>query len=265
MTDAEELALLVADLRVLADDVVARGATVEERVSRAPASVHGAAPAPVATPKAAVKAVPSQAWATIAAGARDLPAASPREDLPTVRADLGDCRRCGLCSDRTNLVFGVGDAAADLVIVGEGPGFEEDLKGEPFVGPAGQMLDKMLENVLGLPRARVYICNVVKCRPPNNRNPLPDEIAACRPFLERQILAVAPKVILALGNVPMKTLLGTEVGITKVRGTWHEWRGIPLLPTFHPAYLLRNPSEKRKVFEDLKVLNIRYDELGGRR
>jgi len=162
-------------------------------------------------------------------------------------------------------VFGVGDPDADLVICGEGPGYHEDQQGEPFVGPAGEMLDKMLVHVLGLQRGQVYILNVVKCRPPKNRNPLPDEVASCRPFLEAQIAAIQPKLMLVLGGVAFKTLFDTQQGITRSRGSWREWRGVPTLPTFHPAYLLRNPAQKRHTFNDLKALKVRYDELGGGR
>src|SRR5262249_32921746 len=145
--------------------------------------------------------------------------------LELVRDDLGDCRRCGLCQERRTIVYGVGSPDADLVVVGEAPGYEEDQRGEPFVGPAGQMLDKMLENVLGLRRDQVYIANIVKCRPPGNRTPLPDEVERCRPFLERQIEAIGPKVLLLLGTVALKSLLRTDAGIMRCRGTWRDYRG----------------------------------------
>ncbi|HMV69029.1 MAG TPA: uracil-DNA glycosylase, partial [Myxococcota bacterium] len=188
----------------------------------------------------------------------------PAEDLGAVRADLGDCRRCKLCEGRRQIVFGVGDPEADLMVIGEGPGEQEDLRGEPFVGPAGEMLDRMLENVLGLGRSKVYIANVVKCRPPGNRNPDLDEVAACLPFLERQILAVQPKLILILGGVALQHVLKIN-GITRNRGKELAWRTIPTIPTFHPAYLLRQPGDKKLTFEDLKLARRRYDELGGRR
>jgi uracil-DNA glycosylase family 4 len=223
------------------------------------------------TPGAAMeRPAPLDRWSALA---RESRAEGPRGAgaMAAVREELGDCRRCVLCRGRTTLVFGVGRPDADLVIVGEGPGEQEDLTGEPFVGPAGQMLDKMLENVLGLPRSEVYILNTVKCRPPGNRNPTPEELAACRPFLEGQLRAIRPKVLLVLGGVAYKALLETEQGITRARGRWHTWRDpasgdeIPVMPTFHPAYLLRTPDEKRKTFDDLKALRARYDELGGRR
>lgn len=183
------------------------------------------------------------------------------ESLDTVRQDLGDCRRCRLCEGRTNIVFGVGSATARLMVIGEGPGFNEDRLGEPFVGAAGQMLDRMLENVLGQSRQTAYIANVVKCRPPNNRNPEPDEVAACLPFLQRQIASIAPQVILVLGGVAYKSLMNTRAGITRSRGRWHDLGGIPVMPTFHPAYLLRRPEDKRMTFEDLKVVRARLDAL----
>ncbi len=185
--------------------------------------------------------------------------------LADVRAGLGECTRCSLCQGRSQIVFGVGDPHADLLIVGEAPGEQEDLRGEPFVGAAGEMLDRMLENVLGLARSSVYICNVIKCRPPKNRAPLPEEIATCRPFLEAQIAAVAPKVMLVLGGVAYKALFETDEGITRARGHWRDWQSIPTLPTFHPAYLLRQPADKRLVFADLQAVRVRYDALGGRR
>jgi DNA polymerase len=203
-------------------------------------------------------------WSEIAAGAREAPVAAA-VGLESVRADLGDCRRCGLCKERRTIVFGVGDPDADLLVIGEAPGFQEDQQGEPFVGPAGQMLDRMLENVLGLERRQVYITNVVKCRPPKNRNPHPDEVEACRPFLEAQLRAIRPKVILLLGSVAFRTVFGTDDGIMRHRGIWKVYDDVPVLPTLHPAYLLRTPEDKRLVFEDLKVLRARYDELGGRR
>jgi uracil-DNA glycosylase family 4 len=173
--------------------------------------------------------------------------------LLATREALGDCRRCKLHGGRTTLVFGVGDPRAELMFVGEGPGADEDLQGEPFVGKAGQLLTKMIE-AMGYRREQVYIANVVKCRPPGNRNPEPDEIEACEPFLRRQIEAVQPKVIVALGKFAAHTLLRSTVPITRLRGTWSEYQGVRLMPTFHPAYLLRSPQEKVKAWEDLKLV-----------
>jgi uracil-DNA glycosylase len=180
---------------------------------------------------------------------------SPR--LDEVRRTLGDCRRCKLCSGRKNLVFGVGNPKARLVFVGEGPGAEEDNQGIPFVGAAGQLLTKMIA-AMGYSRDEVYICNVVKCRPPGNRNPEPDEIEACQPFLEAQLKAIRPSVIIALGKFAAQTLLRSDTPITRLRGQWREYVGIPLMPTFHPAYLLRNPAEKKPAWTDLQAVMARF-------
>lgn len=176
-----------------------------------------------------------------------------RPSLESVREALGDCRRCGLCEGRRNIVFGSGNPDADILFVGEGPGETEDLQGLPFVGRAGELLTQMIEKGMGIPRGQVYICNIVKCRPPNNRNPLPPEVSACRPFLDGQIAAVRPKVIVSLGKPAASLLLGRDVAITRVRGQWHEYRGTPMMPTLHPAFVLRQytPENRRAVWEDL--------------
>jgi DNA polymerase len=174
--------------------------------------------------------------------------------LPELRAFLADCRRCRLCEKRTQVVFGVGDPQARLMFVGEGPGRDEDLQGEPFVGKAGRLLTDMIEKGLRLRRSDVYIANVVKCRPPENRDPLPDEVAACEGFLRRQIRLVSPEVIVALGRFAAQTLLRCTTPVSKLRGRWHEYEGTPVLPTFHPAYLLRTPADKRLAWEDLKLV-----------
>jgi uracil-DNA glycosylase len=181
-----------------------------------------------------------------------VPVAAAAGGLPAVRDELGDCTRCKLCKGRKNIVFGEGNPEAVLVFVGEGPGQEEDQQGRPFVGAAGQLLTDIIVKGMKLNREDVYICNIVKCRPPGNRNPEPEEIEACEPFLVKQLQAIRPKMIVALGNVAVKTLLKTKEGITKLRGTWQTYQGIPLMPTFHPAYLLRNPSDKKLVWEDIK-------------
>jgi uracil-DNA glycosylase family 4 len=185
----------------------------------------------------------------------DRPVGSGRPSLEAVREALGECTRCRLHGGRTHIVFGVGDPDADLLFVGEGPGEQEDLQGIPFVGRAGELLTRMIERGLGIPRSRVYICNIVKCRPPGNRTPLADEVSACRPFLDGQIDAVAPRVIVTLGKPASSLLLGRDVSITRVRGVWHEYRGIPVMPTFHPAFVLRQYTEqtRRLVWEDLKA------------
>jgi uracil-DNA glycosylase family 4 len=174
------------------------------------------------------------------------------ENLEDLRAGIGDCQRCKLCSGRTQIVFGVGDPHAKLMFVGEGPGRDEDLKGEPFVGRAGQLLTDIITKGMGLKREDVYICNVVKCRPPENRNPEPDEVNACEPFLKKQIDIVRPNIIVGLGKFAVQTLLKSKVPISKLRGVWASYHGIKLMPTFHPAYLLRNPADKKLVWEDIK-------------
>jgi DNA polymerase len=179
----------------------------------------------------------------------------PRPTLEEVRARLGDCTRCPLSAGRNTIVFGDGNPDADILFVGEGPGAEEDKRGLPFVGRAGELLTRMIERGMGIPRSQVYICNIVKCRPPQNREPAPSEIAACRPFLDAQIDAVAPKVIVALGRPATGVLLGRDVSITRVRGVWQEYRGTPVMPTFHPAFVLRQYTEenRRLVWQDLKA------------
>jgi DNA polymerase len=182
----------------------------------------------------------------------DTSSALQTESLDDLRAAIGDCQRCKLCSGRTHIVFGIGNPRAKLMFVGEGPGRDEDLKGEPFVGRAGQLLTDIITKGMGLKREDVYICNVVKCRPPENRNPEPDEVAACEPFLKKQIDIVRPQIIVGLGKFAVQTLLDSKVPIGKLRGTWASYHGIKLMPTFHPAYLLRNPADKKLVWEDIK-------------
>ncbi len=178
--------------------------------------------------------------------------ADPAQGLADLRSEIGDCTRCRLCEKRTHLVFGVGNPRARLMFVGEGPGFDEDRQGIPFVGRAGQLLNRIIE-AMKMRREDVYIANVVKCRPPENRAPLPDESATCLPFLLRQIQIIRPRVVCALGGVAVQALLGTPVSISRIRG---EFRNLPdgtlLMPTFHPAYLLRNPEKKKEVWEDMK-------------
>jgi uracil-DNA glycosylase family 4 len=173
--------------------------------------------------------------------------------LDPVLAELGDCRRCSLGSLRHRLVFGEGNSHAELVFVGESPGADEDAQGRPFVGRAGQLLTKIIA-AMGLRREEVYICNILKCRPPGDRNPQPEEIAACEPFLIRQIEAIRPRVLCALGGFAAHTLLKSEAPITFLRGRFHAYQGIPLMPTYHPAYLLRNPGAKKQVWEDVQMI-----------
>lgn len=204
----------------------------------------------------------------LAANLLPLPGLAPENDtLASIRNDIGDCRRCRLCETRKNIVFGSGNEEAKLVFVGEGPGADEDEQGLPFVGRAGQLLTQMIDNTAakeGIPITRkdVYICNVVKCRPPENRTPQPDEMEICGQFLFRQLIAIKPKAICVLGGTAMKALLNPKEGITKMRGQWQRWNGFPVMITYHPSYLLRqyNQQAKREAWEDLKtLLHFVYD------
>jgi DNA polymerase len=229
-----------------------------------------AAPAPAAVPVVAAASAPEPArheppprHVTPAPPAVERPAARPaaparvlgvderRTRLDLLAEEVRDCNRCRLCQARTQTVFARGNPAAELCFIGEGPGAEEDAQGEPFVGPAGQLLDRMIA-AMGYHRDEVYICNIVKCRPPDNRKPEPDEMAACRPYLTAQLELVAPKYIVALGSTATQGLFQTTEGITRLRGKWKLYKGIPVMPTFHPAYLLRQPSAKREVWSDLQ-------------
>ena len=176
---------------------------------------------------------------------------SPEVKLQKVRDKLGKCTRCALSAQRSNIVFGVGSPNARLMFIGEAPGFNEDKQGEPFVGKAGELLDKMI-GAMGLSRAEIYIANVIKCRPPSNRDPEDEEINQCSPFLKAQIHAIKPEVIVSVGKFSSNMLCGTEGSLSAIRGKWHDYRGIPLMPTFHPAFLLRNPSGKREAWSDLQ-------------
>ena len=179
------------------------------------------------------------------------------DTLERIREDIGDCTRCKLHQQRTNIVFGVGNPRAELVFIGEGPGHDEDVQGIPFVGRAGKLLTDIIEKGMGLRRDDVYICNVIKCRPPENRLPEKDEIATCSPFLLRQLAAIQPKVIVCLGACAAQTLLGTNRAISHFRGEWFDYRGSRLIATYHPAYLLRNPNAKGEVWKDLqKVMAV---------
>jgi DNA polymerase len=180
------------------------------------------------------------------------PGLEKTSDLTELREFIGDCQRCKLAPRRTNLVFGVGNPKAELMFVGEAPGADEDARGEPFVGRAGQLLTDIIERGMGMTRAEVYICNVIKCRPPENRNPELDEVAACEPFLFRQIDIIRPRVIVGLGTFAVQALLKIKTPISKLRGIWHEVRGTRMMPTFHPAYLLRNAGDKRLVGADIQ-------------
>jgi len=250
--EAADARALIASARSLVEELAEEGVDRYERpdpetlAPPSPLPEPAALPGPGVSPKEAAEALPFE------------PAARPwgdSPDLEEVRRELGDCTRCGLAAGRTQIVFGDGNPDADLMFIGEGPGQEEDRRGLPFVGRAGELLTQMIEKGLGIQRSEVYICNIVKCRPPNNRTPQGGEVAACRPFLDGQIAAVRPKVIVALGKPAASLLLGRNVAITRLRGTWHEVAGIPLMPTLHPAYVLRQytPENRRNVWEDLKA------------
>jgi uracil-DNA glycosylase len=211
--------------------------------------LRGPTAKPVSAPVVAPSAAPA-APSTSATG----------QTLDEIRAQLGDCKRCKLCTGRTQIVFGSGNPKAELVFVGEAPGAEEDKQGVPFVGAAGQLLTKMIE-AMKFSRDSVYICNVAKCRPPNNRNPEPDEIEACEPFLKAQLASIRPQIIVALGKFAAQTLLRDSTPITRLRGQWRSYEGIPLMPTFHPAYLLRSPAEKKLAWLDLQEVMKRFGKL----
>ena len=184
---------------------------------------------------------------------------SGERDLKGYFNEIKDCRKCPLCRTRKNVVFGEGNPGAKLVFIGEAPGADEDLEGRPFVGAAGKLLTKIIENGLKMPREEVFIGNILKCRPPGNRNPLPNEIDQCEPHLIRQLNIIRPKVICALGTFAAQTLLGTKVPISTLRGNIHYYQDIKVIPTFHPAALLRNPGWKRFVWEDIQLLRREYD------
>ncbi len=191
----------------------------------------------------------------------ELIARAARPSLASIRAEVGDCQRCKLCSTRRSIVFGVGAEDAPLMFVGEAPGEQEDRRGEPFVGPAGELLDKMIE-AMGWSRQTVYIANVLMCRPPGNRTPQPDEIERCLPFLAAKISTIGPRILVALGRPAANTLLGTDAPISALRGRFHDRNGVRVMPTFHPAYLLREPDKKRDVWSDLKLVIAELARLG---
>jgi uracil-DNA glycosylase len=245
---------IVAEVRAHLEYQRALGVRSIELRSRAVQS-PSSPPATVVPPKKQTAAAPTAppVIKETAKTAVAVPSGQPAT-LEGIREEIGDCTRCKLHKGRTNIVFGEGDPKATILFVGEGPGFEEDQQGRPFVGAAGQLLTDIIEKGMKIARVEVYICNIVKCRPPNNRNPEPDEVEACIGFVKRQIRAIKPKVIVTLGNVPTQNLLGTTQGITKIRGTWQEYEGIPVMPTFHPSYLLRSPGEKKHVWGDIQLV-----------
>jgi uracil-DNA glycosylase family 4 len=266
---AEEARAVIASARQLLEDFVEEGVHSFERAAPAGAATTEAAES-TRPKRREIKREPIRSTASpeprSASTAKAAEAKAPAEHageitwsaqptLEEVRNALGECTRCGLAEGRNQLVFGDGNPTADLMFIGEGPGQEEDRRGLPFVGKAGELLTQMIEKGLGIQRSDVYICNIVKCRPPNNRTPLEREVTTCSPFLDGQIAAVKPKVIVALGKPATSLLLGREVAITRIRGGWFEYRGIPLMPTLHPAYILRQytPENRRLVWEDLKA------------
>jgi len=227
-------------------------------VERAPAPSSVPAPAAPASRPAPVRAPANEAVAPTqpaAAPARHRPAGVDAMDWPALEAAVAGCEACGLCRSRQNTVFGVGDRQADWMVIGEAPGENEDLQGEPFVGVAGQLLDNMLRAIgrsrTGSGAQATFIANVLKCRPPANRNPLPEEVAQCEPYLARQVALVKPKIILAMGRFAVQSLLQTSEPIGKLRGQVHRYQGVPVIVTYHPAYLLRTPSDKAKAWADL--------------
>jgi uracil-DNA glycosylase family 4 len=269
----EELASVAASLRAYLEwqqDTGAMG--IPRKVRTAPnanANANAEANAPAEAPRAPAEApapaptfAPAPAPALSRAPAR-APAAPPRF-LPVIAAEASACTKCGLSESRTNVVFARGNQEAKLVFIGEAPGADEDAQGLPFVGRAGQLLDKMIQ-AMGLDPAKdVYVCNIVKCRPPGNRTPTPAEIGTCIPYLHEQLAAIDPKVIVAMGNTAVGSLLGTKLGITKVRGQWKLYRGkFPVMPTYHPSYLIRPSAQqieaKKQAWEDLQAV---MKELG---
>ncbi|HEY6873289.1 MAG TPA: uracil-DNA glycosylase [Geobacteraceae bacterium] len=244
MTDQDEVKGLLSSLKVYLEELRESG-------------VDGL---PYAAPAAETVRAPGTNEVAVATGGIG-------ETLEEIRAELGECGRCGLGGTRTKLVFGVGSPKARLVFVGEAPGRDEDLQGEPFVGEAGQILNRIITR-MGLKREDVYICNVLKCRPPGNRNPEPLEIDQCGPFMLRQVKAIGPEVVVALGTFAAQTLLGTKAPISKLRGHFHDYHGIPLMPTFHPSFLLHNKKDTSKfwnVWDDmvqvLKKLNMAVPDV----
>jgi DNA polymerase len=224
------------------------------RTIEVPTAAAGPSEVPLAAPMRETPARPVQERTPAAPPVAAEPPAACPASLDAIREEIGDCTRCKLFKGRNSIVFGEGDPKSSILFVGEGPGSEEDQQGRPFVGAAGQLLTDIIEKGMKLKRAEVYICNIVKCRPPGNRNPEPDEVLACIGFVKQQISVIKPKVIVTLGNVPTQNLLNTKQGITRMRGVWQEYEGIPVMPTFHPSYLLRSPGEKGKVWEDIKLV-----------
>ena len=235
-------------------DAVPRQARAPVEAAARQTTEHPPDAAVTSTPTTPAAPTPIRRAVTAAPDLFVAPGVQRATTLEDLRTELGDCQRCKLSAGRTNIVFGVGNPKAQLMFVGEGPGRDEDLQAEPFVGRAGQLLTEIITKGMKMRREDVYIANVIKCRPPQNRNPEPDEIAACQPFLVRQIEIIQPKVLVALGKFAAQTLLGLQTPISRLRGNWYAYQGIKLMPTLHPAYLLRNPNDKRLVWEDIKMV-----------
>lgn len=233
---------------------IGQGGAASARIASAPAT------APVTQPAAPANSVTPPTPPTARPQTAQQPDSTQRQDLAGARAELGDCTRCGLHGQRTNLVFGVGNPNAKLMFIGEAPGADEDRNGEPFVGRAGQLLDKIFA-ASDIRREDVYITNIVKCRPPGNRDPQPDEVATCNPFLLQQIDAIQPQLICALGRFAAQTLLDKTEGIGRLRGRWFDWHGKRLICTYHPSACLRNESYKRPVWNDFQMLRGAYKAL----
>jgi uracil-DNA glycosylase family 4 len=219
--------------------------------------------APRAPPPAAAATASAPTAASVPTAASAPERRGGQVGLKLVREELGECTRCKLAPGRKQIVFGVGNPEADLVFVGEAPGADEDEQGEPFVGAAGQLLTRMIA-AMGFSRADVYICNVIKCRPPYNRNPEPDEVAACEPFLKKQLQALSPRMIVALGKFAAQALCRESTPITRLRGNLRVYEGIPVMPTYHPAYLLRTPEAKRQAWQDLQAVLAELAKMGVR-
>ena len=267
--DVEELRFLTRALRAHLDWQTSTGATGLERATQETrlAAVEPVAPPPVtrvvAPPPASVVAAEGVARAPLPVVGIGVAPDAPQR-LAALAEVVSTCTRCGLCKQRTQTVFARGTGSSGVCFVGEGPGADEDAQGLPFVGKAGQLLDRMIA-AMGFDRDEVYVCNVVKCRPPENRKPELDEMAACMPYLEEQLALIRPQVIVALGATAVQGLLGTTEGITRLRGKWKRFREIDVMPTFHPAYLLRTPAAKREVWEDLQEVMRRVGQSAPRR
>ena len=286
---ATEMRTLIADLRTHLDAARSVGVLAErkdaprpEAIAPSPTLPDMAAALPAASgapedalpPPARVPTPIASAWTSVAEAARTgaVPGhvtggsadALGAAGLAAIAAELDGCTRCTLCAQRHSVVVGSGDPDADLMVIGEPPDEHEDLHGAPFAGPSGEMLDRMLANVLGLSRPKVYVTTVVKCRPPGSRDPLPANFAACLPFLHRQIRAVQPKLLLVMGRAASHHLLGLR-SLAREHGQERSWEGIPAIATFHPAHLIKMPDDKRVAFEDLRKARQHYDALGGRR